>query len=71
MKRSAALVLAVSAIAACGDPPTPDPRGYTRNILERTGLIVRGQAVTEMDRLGNPAMPDTSRIVLPDSTPSD
>jgi hypothetical protein len=67
MKRTVLLLLAASSLAACNDPPSTDSRGYTKNTLEQTRLFVRGQAVTEMDRLGDPVMPETARIVLPDS----
>jgi hypothetical protein len=70
MRRSVLLVLFVG-LAACNDPPTKDRRGYTKNILERTGPFVQGQAVTDMDRLGDPVMPETARIILRDTTVSD
>ncbi|MCI0433750.1 MAG: hypothetical protein L0271_08870 [Gemmatimonadetes bacterium] len=55
-------------LAACGDPATTDPRGYTKNILERPAPFVRGQPMSEMDRLGTPIRPDTMRIQPADST---
>jgi hypothetical protein len=69
MKRSVLIVLFLG-LAACNDPPTTDRRGYTKNILEKARPFVQGQAVTEMDRLGDPVMPETARIVLQDTTTS-
>ncbi len=64
------LALVLPLLAACGDPPTNDPRGYTKNILERPAPFVKGQPVSEMDRLGTPIRPDTTRILLTDTTTS-
>jgi hypothetical protein len=54
--RSAAL-LAVFALAACGDPNTNDARGYTKAPLEHAGLIIKGEGSSAMDSLGGPILP--------------
>ncbi|HET9438916.1 MAG TPA: c-type cytochrome [Longimicrobiales bacterium] len=51
------LLIAVLALAACGDPDTTDDRGYTKAPLETPTVLVKGEPVSEMDRLGNPAYP--------------
>lgn len=56
------LILAVLALAACGDPDTGDERGYTKAPLERPTVLVQGEPVSDMDRLGNPAMPEAPLI---------
>ena len=65
-----ATALILPLLAACGDPPTTDPRGYTKNILERPAPFVKGQPVSEMDRLGTPIRPDTLRILPGDTAAS-
>lgn len=54
-------------VLGCGDPPTNDRRGYTKSILERPGVRIRGEQRSEMDRLGDPILPTAEIIVLPDS----
>jgi len=54
-------------LAGCGDPPTTDRRGYTKNILETPAPFVKGQPVSEMDRLGTPIRPDTLPILPADT----
>lgn len=49
--------LLVIAAAACGDPDTTDTRGYTKAPLEEPTVLVRGEAATEMSRLGEPILP--------------
>jgi hypothetical protein len=55
------------AAIGCGDPPTNDRRGYTKSILEAPGVRIRGEARSEMDRLGDPILPTADTVVLPDS----
>ena len=51
------VILAVVALAACGDPDTNDRRGYTKAPLEKPTVLVQGEPASEMDALGNPIMP--------------
>lgn len=55
-------MVAVLAMAACGDPDTKDQRGYTKAPLERPTVLVQGEPASAMDALGNPAMPDAPLI---------
>jgi mono/diheme cytochrome c family protein len=54
--------VAILALAACGDPDTNDHRGYTKAPLESPTVLVKGEPHSEMDRLGNPLMPDAPLI---------
>jgi hypothetical protein len=45
-------------VAGCGDPPTPDPRGYTKAPLEEPGLFVKGEKPGPMAALGKPNLPN-------------
>lgn len=56
------VMVAVLVLAACGDPDTRDERGYTKAPLERPTVLVQGEPASEMDALGNPAMPDAPLI---------
>ena len=44
--------------AACGDPETNDDRGYTKAPLEQPTVLVKGEATTDMSRLGDPILPE-------------
>jgi hypothetical protein len=52
--RSVLLTSFVIALAACGDPDTNDPRGYTKAPLETPGWTVEGEEPTAMAELGDP-----------------
>lgn len=54
MLRSAVLTACVLALAACGDPDSNDPRGYTKAPLENPGWTVEGEEPTGMAELGDP-----------------
>jgi hypothetical protein len=56
------LLLAPLALAACGDPPTDDRRGYTKAPLERPGPLIRGEEPSEMAELGEPIRPAVREI---------
>ncbi len=62
------MLWAVLALAACGDPDTYDNRGYTKAPLERPTVLVQGEPDSEMDRLGNPLLPDAPRIEAEEDT---
>jgi hypothetical protein len=47
----------VLVLAACGDPDTTDPRGYTKPPLEQAGLLIKGEGSSAMDSLGTPNLP--------------
>jgi hypothetical protein len=61
------LALLSITLIGCGDPGTTDRRGYTKNILEQPGLVVKGQEKTAIDALGDPVLPDTARILIADT----
>ncbi|HUF14051.1 MAG TPA: hypothetical protein VMN78_13185 [Longimicrobiales bacterium] len=52
--RSATLTVCLLALAACGDPDTDDPRGYTKAPLENPGWTVDGEEPSRMSELGDP-----------------
>lgn len=65
------VLVAALLVAACGDPDTNDDRGYTKAPLEKPTVLVQGEPVSEMDALGNPAMPDAPLIAAgPDTAPA-
>lgn len=71
MRRSVLFLVVALGLAACNDPPTKDRRGYTKSPLERTTTpFIKAPPVSEMDRLGDPILPETARIVLQDTTTS-
>jgi hypothetical protein len=57
----------VVALAACGDAETNDDRGYTKAPLERPGVIIRGEDPSAMREFGEPRLPPTEPLELPDS----
>ena len=54
MLRSATIAASILALAACGDPDTNDPRGYTKAPLENPGWTVDGEEPGRMSELGDP-----------------
>jgi hypothetical protein len=60
-------VLSLLLFAACGDPPTSDPRGYTKAPLEKAGPFVRGEVRADVARFARPNLPVAEPIVLPDT----
>ena len=63
--RSALLASCVIALAACGDPDTNDPRGYTKAPLETPGWTVEGEEPTAMADLGDPIrIPSMDTVAL-------
>ena len=50
-------LIALAALAACGDPDTNDDRGYTKAPLEKPTVLVQGEPGSAMDALGNPNLP--------------
>jgi hypothetical protein len=69
MVRKGLALIALLAAAACGDPgPDPD-RGYVKPPLENPGLVVQGEAVSEMSELGEPIRPrpkEPDELTAPD-----
>jgi len=61
-----ALMLLLIPLAACGDPPSSDPRGYTKAPLEKAGPFVRGEVRADVARFGRPNLP-TAEPIVPDS----
>ena len=66
--RSAVLTAAVLALAACGDPDTNDPRGYTKAPLENPGWTIEGEEPTAMAELGDPIRVPSMDTVAVDTT---
>jgi hypothetical protein len=64
--RQGLIALTVLALAACGDPNHDPARGYIKAPLERPGLIVQGEEVSEMAELGEPTRP---RAPQPEDVP--
>ena len=54
-------------VAACGDAPTDDRRGYTKAPLEEPGLTIQSEATTETARLARPQLPEVVEIPAPDT----
>jgi hypothetical protein len=57
MLRKGCALLAMLAVAACGDPGHDPDRGYVKPPLETPGLVVQGEDVSEMSELGEPIRP--------------
>ncbi len=55
-------------LAACGDPPSYDHRGYSKEPLERMGVFMHGEKRSDVARFRKLNLPDTQVVVLPDST---
>jgi len=60
MISAAALVL-----AACGDVPTEDRRGYTKAPLEDPGLTITSEGKTEVSEFAQPQLPQVVEIPPP------
>lgn len=59
----AAIVLAGTTFAGCGDPPNSDPRTlYSKAPLERPGVRIQGETPSEVARFGTPNL-------IPSTTP--
>ena len=61
------MLIAVLALAACGDPDTNDNRGYTKAPLEKPTVLVQGEPASAMDALGNPVYPEAPMIEADDT----
>jgi hypothetical protein len=57
MLRKGMVLVAVLALAGCGDPGHDPDRGYVKPPLETPGLVVQGEDVSEMAELGEPVRP--------------
>jgi hypothetical protein len=57
MARKALSLAVVVMLAGCGDPGADPDRGYVKPPLERPGLVVQGEDVSEMSQLGEPIRP--------------
>ena len=68
MMRSAVLTVAALALAACGDPDTNDPRGYTKAPLENPGWTVEGEEPSAMAELGDPIRVPSMDTMAVDTT---
>jgi hypothetical protein len=62
------ILAAALVLAACGDAPTEDRRGYTKAPLEEPGLTIQSEATTEIGRLGQPQLPQVVEIPAPADT---
>jgi mono/diheme cytochrome c family protein len=56
------IIPAVLILATCGDPDTNDARGYTKAPLEKPTVLVQGEPVSAMDKLGDPNLPEAPLI---------
>ncbi|HEX6588234.1 MAG TPA: hypothetical protein VF039_04380 [Longimicrobiales bacterium] len=64
-------VLAVLALAACGDSETNDPRGYTKAPTEDPGWTVDAEQPTDMAELGDPIrVPSMDTLAEETTTPA-
>lgn len=60
-------IAAVAAVlAACGDPGTPDARGYTKAPLEQPGVLIAGEEPGRMSQYGAPNRVVAEELRLPD-----
>lgn len=57
MLRKGLVLVAMVAVAACGDPGPDADRGYVKPPLETPGLVVQPENVSEMVELGEPVRP--------------
>jgi mono/diheme cytochrome c family protein len=64
-------LIALVAVAACGDPETNDARGYTKAPLENPAVVIRGEQPSEMSRYGAPNRVRAEEIQLPEQQQSD
>ena len=66
--RSAVLTACALALAACGDPDTNDPRGYTKAPLENPGWTIEGEEPSAMAELGDPIRVPSMDTLAVDTT---
>jgi hypothetical protein len=66
--RFVALAFVTVALAACGDPPTSDHRGYTKAPLEQPGIRISPEKPTSFRAFAHPNLPDGQPIVLQDTS---
>jgi len=59
-----------SGLAACGDAPTTDNRGYTKAPLERANVIIKPEGSSAMDSLGTPILPKDTLIPAEPAAPA-
>nr|PZN89844.1 MAG: hypothetical protein DIU52_10995 [bacterium] len=55
-------------VAACGDAPTTDRRGYTKAPLEDPGLRIKSEPTTPMAEYAKPQLPEVVDIPPPDTS---
>ena len=70
MLRSALRTVSVLALAACGDPDTNDPRGYTKAPLESPGWTIEGEEPSAMAELGDPIRVPSMDTVAAEPAPA-
>lgn len=58
------LCAGLALMSACGDPPTPDGRGYTKAPLERPAPMIRGEVPGPMRVFGTPRLPVARELQL-------
>jgi hypothetical protein len=74
MVRNGMILCVALVLAACGDPQPDAARGYVKPPLEQPGLVVRGEAVSEMSELGETNRPrprEPADVVETGRTPSE
>lgn len=64
------LTLSAGLVAACGDAPTTDKRGYTKAPLERAGVLIKPEGSSAMDSLGSPILPRDTLIPAEPAAPA-
>ncbi|MGH7465501.1 MAG: hypothetical protein ACREK1_10025, partial [Longimicrobiales bacterium] len=64
--RTTGAALIVLAAAACGDPDTPDNRGYTKAPLEKPGILISGEGPGDMSRYGAPNRVAVEELRVPE-----
>jgi len=63
---TATTVLAAAlVVAACGDAPTNDRRGYTKAPLENPGLRIQSEPKAEVAEFAQPQLPQVVEIPPP------
>jgi mono/diheme cytochrome c family protein len=69
--RGACAVLSIAVLAACGDPDTPDGRGYTKAPLEKPSVLIAAEEPGEMSRYGSPNRVVAEELQVPDAQTPD
>jgi mono/diheme cytochrome c family protein len=64
-------LIALLALAGCGDPDTNDARGYTKAPLEHPSVAIRGEQPSDMSRYGEPNRVRAEEIELPEQPAAD